>query len=352
MTILHCLQVFGRTRCAIYALVVAFLVLPLSAYSGENKDGEPFTPRQLEILAEMERVSPHSKSGDEPWMLEVWDSDAGLEGIAPLPDGGGNAAACFKRLETLYPSEKNELARSGGGTETEGVRALLEAAAMADCRLAPDYYPEFVTAESAQPDFLVLREYLGALLRRGEAMEKRGDAAEAERCYRSAIVCGRHLTNDRTSSLVFITGLIFKLRGTQAYTGFLFRNGRHDDARAAAGYIEHVGILMRAVDWKANVALGEFADFACLAATMRIATDDKEAFWRKDAVVRLGALRYGIPESDGRTIRRNTRFEQMADETLMEVAAGDPDPSVRELAIWTAKNLTPGKYRQLEHLFK
>lgn len=354
MTIFGKMQPFVPVRILSVLAAVLFFFASLSpaACSAENNQ-EP-TPRQKEILGELGRFRPgdgQSDGVDGIWMLGTWDSDAGLDSLIPIPAGGGNAAACFKRLEELYPAEKSALEGEDGGVSTQGVDVLLEAGRMGECRLIPDYYPEFVTTDARQPDFQILRTYQRALLRRGEEAERRGDAMLAEECFRAAMICGRHLTNDKSSGLVFMTGLIFKLRGAQAYAGFLGRTGRPEQADAAKQYEEWVSTLLRAFVWKANVALGEFDNFACLPTVVRIATGDKEAFWRKEAVVRLATLRYGIPDAQNKSILRNPVFERVADQTLTDVAANDPDPTVRRLAIWVAKNVIPQNYQDMEHKF-
>ncbi len=307
------------------------------------------TARQGEILRELETFRPQWAAGDGAWMLESWDTDSGLEGLVAFPSGEGNAASRFKALEEWYLSEAEEL--RGDGSETRGVDALLEAAEMGECRLIPDEYPEFDSAESKQPDFRVLREYLQGLLRRAEKAERAGERQLAERCYGAALLCGRHLTGDRPSSVVFVTGLIFKMRGAQGYAGYLLRAGDGERAARAKAYADRVAEAMRAFTWKANVALSEFGGFACLPATVRIAREDAEAFWRKEAVVRLATLRYGVPDGEGGVVERNVEYERIADEALSAVAGGDADRSVRRLAVWAALHVTPMGYAEMEHRF-
>ena len=339
-----------RGFAALCLLFFASTVFSLAGEEGEDGVAGT-TPRQEEILEELRRFRPHGAAAGGVWMLEVWDSDTGLEDIVTVPDSRENAARCFKYLGDVYPQERDALRDDEGGTESKGVAALLEAAEMGMCRFIPDYYPEFVAADTPQPDFLILRDYLKALLKRGELAERRGDAGEAGRCFRAAILCGRHLAGDKSSSLIYITGLIFKLRGAQAYAGFLYRNGRQELSGKVTEYIERISTLMRAYDWKANVALGEFEGFACLPATIMIAQEDHEVFWRKEAVVRLASLRYGIPDVGGGTIQRNPGFERAADDALSRAAAEDPDATVRKLAVWAVRNITPGNYQELKHIF-
>ncbi|MCD8352691.1 MAG: hypothetical protein LUC93_18975 [Planctomycetaceae bacterium] len=307
------------------------------------------TERQREILHDLASLRPPGAPEQGEWMLTVWDSDVGLADIVSLPYGSENAASRFKLLEDLYPSEKAALELDGA--DTRGVAALLEAADMGSCRLMPDYYPVFDNAETKQPDFQVLRLYLQALLRRAERATAAGDVRDAERCYRAALVCGRHLTQDKASSLVFVTGLVYKVRGAQGYANFLVRAGDPIKAEAVRNYATYLGHVMRAFVWKANVAMGEFDGFACLPAVIRIALEDVEPFWRKEAVIRLATLRYGVPDAAGLVVARHPGFEQAADAALARVASGDADASVRRMAVWAALAVSPANYASLEHRF-
>lgn len=335
---------------ALHAPALLLLLLCGCAGAGETIRETPRrTARQGEIMREMESFRPSGAADPGVWMLSVWDTDDGLENLVSFPSGPDNAAAHFKTLEELYPSESASLREDG--SDTRGVLALLEAADAGECRLMPEYYPEFDSAESKQPDFRVLREYLQGLLRRAEKAERAGDPRGAERCHRAALVCGRHLTNDKSSSIVFVTGLIFKMRGAQAYAAYLLRAGQAEKSALAKAYADKTAEAMRAFTWKANVALGEFNNFACLPATARIAKEDAEIFWRKEATVRLATLRYGVPDGRGTVIERDPEAERIADETLSAVAERDPDRTVRRLAVWAALRITPKNYAEMEHRF-
>lgn len=337
----------------VFLQVCAFLFLPLLFPRAAHAAAER-TDRQREILAELDSFRPPEASalsgGSGVWMLSVWDADAGLDGIIVPPSGNAdNAARHFQSLEEAYPSEKASLA--GGGEDSAGVRALLDAAEAGECAFSPEFYPEVTAADVRQPDFQVLREYLAALLRRGDRAAAAGDGAEAERCFRAALVCGRHLTAAKPSSVVFVTGLIFKVRGAQAFAGYLVRVG--DAARAALvrEYSARLAVLMRAFLWKANTALSEFDGFACLPAVVRVAREDAEAFWRKEAVLRLATLRYGVPDGAGESVARAPEFERLADETLEWVSANDADWTVRRMAVWAGMNVAPENYAGMRHGF-
>ena len=334
--------------CRLLGAILCF-GLAANASLASAEDALSRTARQREIVNELSTFRPPWVEGEGTWMLSEWNTDAGLAGIVALPRAKGNAATYFRMLEEYYPSEKATL--DEGGESSRGVEALLNAAEIAECAFSPEYYPEVTGADVRQPDFQVMRVYLQALLRRGEKSAARGDGRDAEKCFRAALVCGMHLTTDKPSSVVFVTGLIFKVRGAQAFANYLVRAG--DAARAALvkDYSEVLAVMMRAFIWKANTALSELGEFACLPAVTMVAKGDKEAFWRKEAVIRLATLRYGIPDEKGTLVRRNPAFETFADETLAWVAANDPDWTVRKMAIWAALNVTPQNYATMRHEF-
>lgn len=319
------------------------------AFSGVPARGGESTARQREILRELEVFRPEGAESPGIWMLSRWDVDGDLGRIIQLPRGGGNAARHFALLEECHPSEKAALI--SGGEDSAGVDALLAAAEEGSCRLSPGFYPDVTGADVRQPDFQILREYLQALLRRAERSAARGDPRDAERCFRAALVCGKHLTDDKSSSLVFVTGLIFKVRGAQAYQNYLVRAGDAGRAALLREYSGRLAMLMRAFMWKANTALSEFAGFACLPAAVRIAREDAEPFWRKEAAIRLATLRYGVPDAGGQSVVRNPALERLADETLEWIAANDADATVRRMAVWAALNVTPRNYAGMRHAF-
>lgn len=330
------------------SVLFVLLWLPLLPAAVAADNDKPYTARQAEILRDLLTLRPETLPAGEVWMLGKWDTEEGLAALAPFPANPENAAENFFRLEELYPQEKADL--DAGGVDTRGVFELLAAAEKGECRLAPSFYPVFDRVTAKQPDFVVLRAYLKALQARAAQSEARGDMREAERCHRAAMLCGRHLTLDRSSALVYMTGLIFKLRGAQGYEAFLRRAGR-EEADAARRYGERLADFLRFFYWKANVALNEMEAFACLPATIRVAQEDAEACWRKEAVVRLALMRHGVPDLERRTIHRNQEWEYQAEAALSQVAETDPDLSVRRLAVWVVVNLKPEMYEQLEHKF-
>lgn len=338
-------QAAKKRRISRLAVALPFLVF----FAGAAEPPMPATTlRQDEILRALESNRPEWDAAPGIWMLGRWNMDEGLERLFPFPTGKGNAASRFRLLDDAFPEEKDVLETAG--EDSRGVRALLEAAEMAECRLTPEYYPEFVSADNRQPDSGVYGRYLVALLRRADRAERGGDSGEAERCYRAAILCGRHLTNDKYSFTVFNIGLIFKLYGARGYAAFLERTGRRDRAGDAEGYLDKVQTYATLFRWKIDL-LNMTGEFDALPAIVRIAADDSEVFWRKEALVRLSTLRFGIPDLEEKTVLRNPVFEKAADDALSAAASRDPDPSVRRFALWLVQNVRPEGYAAMEHKF-
>ncbi|MCC8167423.1 MAG: hypothetical protein LIQ31_15110 [Planctomycetes bacterium] len=331
------------------AACAVLLLFPLAAALAGQAPVLAMTSRQQDILRELEAFRPTGAAGGGTWMLSRWDTDSGLADLVPLPTGAGNAAARFQLLEDVYREEQGIL--ETGGEQSRGVQLLLEAADIARCELTPEYYPEFTSVNARQPDFSVFRQYLQALLRRAETASTGGDSAEAERCYRAALICGWHLTTDRSSSIVFVTGLIFKMRAAQGMTSLFLRTGDSRRLGIARAYSDSLSGIMRAFVWKANIALGEMDGFACLPAVCLVAVEDAEPFWRKEAVVRLATLRYGLPDTAGATVKRHPGWEYVADEVLSRVFNNDPDATVRQFALWAAQNVRPDNYAAMRHDF-
>ncbi|MDR2391643.1 MAG: hypothetical protein LBE84_08200 [Planctomycetota bacterium] len=329
-----------------------FAILAFSLAQGIRAgDDVGITPRQAEILHDLSTFAPvgYGSSMSVPWMLSIWDTDAGLAELTPFPAGTENAAAAFSRLEKLYPTEKDILA--DGGEDSGGVLELLAAARMGECRLTPEYYPDFDRLTAQQPDFAVLRSYLEALRRRAARAEREGRPAEAQEALQAILLCGRHLTRDKSTILVYMTGLIFKLRGIQDSRAFLIRTGRIGMAEHAAAYADRLGEILRLFHWKSGSALGEMERFASLPATARIAREDAETCWRKEAILRLGIIRHGVVDKDRKIVQRHSLFERNAEIALEQAATGDPDPGVRRLAIWSALNVRPDSFVSLRHIF-
>lgn len=329
-------------------LLCAVLVLLSPLASGGAADAS-YTPGQLELLRELEtHEPPGAEPGSKPWLLRKWDVDFGMSALLPEPTRPDNAAEHFFRLEALYPSEKAALAAGDGAAA--GVDEFLAAAESVSCRFTPDVYPPFESISAKQPDFAVLRAYLQGAQDRATRLERGGDLAGAERCHQAVLLCGRHLTTDNYSALVYMTGIIFKVRGAQEYESFLRRNGRSEKADAIARGLRGLLEVLRLFNWKANDGLSRMEGFASLPTAIRIAATDEEPCWRKEALTRIAVLRHGVPViGDTTVMMHNAVFEKLAENALVAAAAADPDPSVRRLAIWLAFNIKPRG--EVEHQF-
>ncbi|MDR1611910.1 MAG: hypothetical protein LBT97_03905 [Planctomycetota bacterium] len=329
-----------RSRSSRLVLILAAATTRLfAAGAAERADSGIRMPglsvRQEGLLREFREAAPEGYAGGV-WMLESWTLDPAA-GLVAMPSGPGNAAAHFRRLEDLFPAEKDLL---DGDGETAGVGELLGAAGCGECRLVPEFYPPFDNANAKTPDFVVLRSYLGALLAFAAKKERAGELETANIMYEAGIVCGVHLARDRSNTLVSMTGLIFQLRSVRAYEAFLQRSGRHERAESARKVRGELTELLRFFYWKANYALGLFEDFLSLPTVVEVALYDADPAWRALAATRLAAYRHGAPGKDG-TLVRSVRWQRVARQALETMSANEPDSVVRSLAAWSVARLVP-----------
>ena len=326
----------------------------LQAYANGEENKQPYSQVQAELLAQMRRMRPALSAAPTadglPWLLERWNSDAVLEKLLRLPMQEGNAAEHFYRLEELYKKEKlpNSLRVA---SDSQGVKELLLAARFKYCRLVPDYYPEFDRGGVKHPDFTVYRSYHQALLDAAEAFWRQGKNQEAEHYLQSALLCGWQLANDRSSIVVYLSGIILKLRAAQSYAGFLRLQNRGADADLMDNYISDLIELMQLFYWKSNTLLGSFTDFSTLPCVIDIALRDQEECWRKEAIIRLAVYRHGAPEAGNNIIKHDDYWQSHAEEALANIAENDASPSARRLAAWAVANITPENYKDFKHKF-
>lgn len=333
-------------RCvALTALV--FIGYGLAAVSADHDEPE-LDAEQRALLDEFIHYRPENSDPSGIWMLEAWDTDAGLERLTRFPARNGNAAAHFKRLEELYPTEKDTL----GIAETAGERELLAAAELAQCRLTPTQYPEYDRLDAPQPDFIVIRSYLKALLTTANRLELQdGDIAGAEKRIQAALLCSRHLTRDRSSLIIYMMGILSKSKAAQEYELFLRRRGDADKAELCKAYHDKLNETMRLLLWKSKTALGTLANFASLPVALQVVKNDHEACWRAQAVLQLAIFRHGAPDTENNEILRHPGWEKAAEQALAAIAANDPTPSVRRLAVWSVLNIHPGMFDEMRQQF-
>ncbi len=307
------------------------------------------TPGQRQRLAEFDAYRPSFVDAPGVWMLQAWDSDSGMEKLLAWPTGAGNAAEHFAKLEQLFPAAMAGPSQAG---DSAGLQELLNAAECAVCRLSPDFYPEFDRSDARQPDFAVLRFYLQELLDSALRIEQAGGSRlEVEKRYQAGLICGRHLTNARTSSIVYITGLIFKVRSAQAYEQWLRRVGEEEKAAAAQRYCRRLTEIFACWNWKINVAMSMNDEFDSLPVIIRVALNDAEPFWRAEAVLRLATFRHGAVDQAQSVVRHHSGWGKAGETALMQTANNDPVPSIRRLAAWVAVAIDAKAFETFRHQF-
>jgi hypothetical protein len=319
-------------------LLLTILSAPLAAADA------PATATQAE---ETGRMSPLQARLYRSVDLERFSPSLPLEGLVRLPTEAGNAADHYAKLETLYLREKHE---DGMGVpiDSEGVMEILAASRIRDCRLTPTWYPHMSVGTARQPDLLVYHAYLEALLEAAERLEDAGNLKGASTVHQAGIVWGWHFMNDRSSLVTFLLGLSIQAKAGEAYADFLKRNMHVQKGRKVDDYVEAIGDLRRRTFVKANIHLGDMANFHCLFSAIRVAKEDADYFWRQEAVLRLGVFQHGAPDTIQGGLVTNAAHQETARAALAAIAAaGDERPWIRELAAWTGENMTPERYAEI-----
>ena len=186
-----------------------------------------------------------------------------------------------------------------------------------------------------------------ALLQRAADSEKAGDVLGASRCYKAGLIWGWHFTSDRPNLATYMLGLIISRETSKRYARFLQRNLAMEKARKVEEYEKQMRDLLRRISFKSRITLGDFYNFNCLYAVIRIAKEDPEPLWRQEAVMRLGVLRHGAPNPLTQELQNNAAYQRLAEETLTHVAANDQTPWIRKLAVWVVQNVTPERFVEM-----
>lgn len=283
----------------------------------------------------------------ETTRLEPFDTDQGLEKLVKLPAGPGNAADHYAKLEMLYAQDKID-DKLHVGPNAKGIDEILAAVQIRDCRLTPEYYPYLDKGTNKQPDLIIFQAYLHGLLQRAEDLEQAGDLVGASRCYQAGLIWGWHFTTERPSLITFLIGLSVKARSALSYASFLGRNLNPEKSEAAREYGRYLLKIRKEVHLKSAVQLGDFDNFNCLYAAIRIAEQDQDPLWRQEAVLRLGVMRHGAPSRDLKYLDKNEYFQHLAEQALTRAAAKDPAPWIRQLAVWTVASITPERFRDIQ----
>lgn len=317
-------------------LLLSCLLLPAGEADTEG-ELKPITARQRVFLR-----------GVEP-LLKPYRLDPGIDSFMPLPVGPGNAAEKYATLEVLYPKEKLEGENQFGvDPHGRGVQAIVDASSIRNCELTPHFYPHMESGTGKQPDMLVFLAYRNALLKKADAVAHAGKTSEADSIYRAGLTWGWHLTQDRSSLITLHLGYSIQQKCAEEYAKFLRKNLISEKARRVKTFAEECEEMERRVWAKARVHLGDFRNFSNLFSAARIALHDEDALWRQEAVLALGVLRHGAPDNRRNLIVKDERMQAFAEAKLMEVAAKDPKPWIRKLAVWTVEHITPERFGELK----
>jgi Zn ribbon nucleic-acid-binding protein len=299
-----------------------------------------------------------ARAGEEGWMpskaqarlsaqldLVRWETTDALGQIIELPTGKGNAAAQYARLEELFAEER--LPESAAvPTDAEGLQLILEAAAIRNCSLVPEYYEPMTARHPRALPGVVVLAYTSALMKRAEEAERALDFAAAQRLYRAGLVMGWHLSQDRPNLAVFTLGLMVQGKVVGAYEEYLVRQTQTDEARLCSSYRKALTKLVKETSYKSRILLGRLEKFRSLAACIKCATQDEDAMWRQEAVVNLGLLQNGYPNEDATEWTTDPVQQEAARTTLASVARNDPEATVRKLATWCRREMTPENIRR------
>ena len=306
--------------------------------AGEESNTAPveMTARQRELLDML-----------TPDMLEKWDTDDGLERIVRKPTADQNAAEYFKKLCDLYPQEKHPHTILVP-IDAKGIDELYHAGVSGRCDWT-DFYPPLTSGDTPQPEYIALSAYARAALEKAERYTRDGRVRDSEILYHAILNAGRHLTTDSPSFIVYMAGLAIKLRAANHYIRFLETCQRMDDAGRMKEYAAFLDKRQRELAVKAQVCLGEFENFNSLYATIKIAEEDGSLFWRKEALIRLGILRWGAPSGEltpeGKLVMAHDKaMEELAGKTLEKIQQEATEPSLKAFALWAFQTLTPERF--------
>ncbi|MBN2712883.1 MAG: hypothetical protein JXR97_10710 [Planctomycetes bacterium] len=325
-------------RASLYT-IIAFMFACTCSLAG---DAEPEKGEEAPKMTSRQRVLLESVKP----LLEVIDTNEGIEKFVTLPTGGGNAAQHYAKLEILYPKEQLK-GSFHVAPDGQGVKEILEAAKIKDCSLSPHFYPQMEAGTSKQPDLVVFQAYLSAILDHAEALAKAGQTKSADEVYNSAMVWGWHFTKDRSNLVTLMIGLSIERKTSEPYAKFLRRNLLFKKAKAADEFCKRTKDIDRTVAAKAQVFLGDFRNFNCLYSAIEVAKNDKDPLWRQEAAMRLGVMRHGAPDGMRKVLVKNKPLQDMATAALVEMSQKDKAPWIRKLAAWSVQHITPERFAEM-----
>lgn len=333
-------MIHGLRALRVLSLVALFSSLLCAADSKDLLPPEDkLTPPQLTLLKSVP--------------LGLIDTDAGLETLTSFPEKAGNAADHYARLEMLFNEDRETPESFKIKKRSKGLNEILRAVSIKDCRLSPDYYPAMTDASVRQPDIIVFISYAQAIFELAKELEEKGDFKGAGAVYRSALIFGWHLTKNPPSMLVQMLGIRIKFAAAKEYSQFLQRNLDMKRHQAAEQYVERLEKAQELYSRKLNIFIGSVYGFNSLFCCIRVATEDADPVWRQEAVLRLAVFRHGVPGSEGQIITKNEAAQGYADRALVYVTENGQPETLRKLAAWSIRQLTPESFIKLrEHVSK
>lgn len=311
-----------------YLLMIVLIAFSTSSYAADLYPPEEEMTNTQKILF---RSAP----------LQKIDTDKGLEKLTGFPDGAGNAAEDYAKLEELFNTDKLPGKFIQLKNNPQGLKEIFNATSKKECKFAPKYYPFMDKGTVKQPDIIVFLTYLNSMMDIAEKLEGKGDIKGAEAVYRRALIYGWHLTQDPTSTVCLLIGVAIKRESAQKYSEFLFRKmdmKGSDQAREYMEYLEEVGFKYRRIE---EFYLTSVTNFNSLFSTIKIATESEEKVWRQYAILILGLYRHGVVSSDGQIIQTDEKMQKYAENALTYIVENGKTQSEKELAAWVIKTLTP-----------
>ena len=268
--------------------------------------------------------------------------------VIPIPKKEGNAAEYYKMLEVLYKEDIANLASGAVKPDAKGIDVIFKASQYVSCQLVPTAYPSLEYLPINMPNITIHFAYLQAMLDRAEAYRKNNQHDFAVRTYQAILTWGLHYINDRSTVLIYLFGLLTLEKGLAAYYDYNFKLAKLDASNLINQVRENtVQSSIRFLSMKIGHYLGKLTNYDSIYALQKVALEDPEPMWRKEAAVRLGLLRHGAPIRDTRIVENleaNAQLQLIAHNTLLKMAETDADPSIRMLAQWCITSLTPAIY--------
>lgn len=327
-----------------YLFVSVVLLLSACLFAGEATND--FTNP---LLPPAEKMTKPQSTLARAVPLKKIDSDSGLEKLTGFPTGAGNAAQHYAKLEELFKTDRVDEKSLALKPRASGISEIFKAVTLRECKFTPDFYPPLTAGTAKQPDVLVFLSYAQALLELAKELENKQDFKGAGLIYQSGLIFGWHLTQNPESLLVLMLGVRIKGMFAKRYGEFARLQYGFDNPRekAASAYFTLLTHAQTMFERKLGYFLGNTLAFNSLYSVIRVATEDEDQAWRREAIVRLGVYRFGAPGSGGEIIYTDAERQKAAEQALAQIAEKDANATNRELAVWAINKLTPEIFMNL-----